>query len=123
MSLTEWIPIAASCIAIVGAAAAILRDRKKPDLDEAQAKSALVNSDSVKQQIRKMSDESNARRDLRVLDLEEWADKMRPWTYQVRDRYERLQELVKDMLWAEGKKMPEDMGLPEPPPFPPPRPL
>ena len=122
MKWTEYVPIAVSIVSVLAVIAGIVRDRRKPDLDQAQATSALVNSDSVKQQIKRMSDESNARRDLRILDLEEWADLMRPWASDAQAKFAMLAEMIRAELWDKGKRMP-DIELMPPPKFPPPRPL
>lgn len=120
MKWTEYIPIAVSIVSVLAVVAGIIRDRRKPDLDQAQATSALVNSDSVKQQIKRMSDESNARRDLRILDLEEWADAMRPWASDAQAKFAMLAEMIRAELWDRGRPMP-DIDLLPPPKFPPPR--
>lgn len=122
MTSTEiglWIT---TVVAVIGAVWAIIRERNKPELDAAQAQNALVNSDSVKATIQKMSDESNMVRDIRILDLEKWGDKMRPWMREVRDKFDQLCDLLRQELSANGRDMP-DIHLSEPPEFPPPRPL
>lgn len=126
MKWTEYIPIAAAIVAILVSIAGVIRERRKPALDAAQANSALVNSDAVKQQIKKMSDESNVRRDLRILDLEEWADAMRPWSSEVQAYYAMLVDIVKAEMWEAGhRELPGGLPttLPAPPEFPKPRPL
>lgn len=123
MSLTEWVSISAAAIAIAGAFAGIVRDRRKPALDEAQATSALVNSDSVKAQIKRMSDESNIRRDLRILDLEQWADLMRPWASRAKERDDICFDLIREDRKRLGLDMPYIPELPPVPTFPPPRAL
>lgn len=121
MSLNEYVLIGTTLLAVVTTVGAVVRDRRRPALDQAQAASTLINSDAVKNEITRTSNALNANRDLRVLDLEVWADKMRPWTYAVREKYEIMYEMVRETRWAESKTMPDDMHLPEPPPFPPPR--
>lgn len=93
----------------------IVKERRKPQLDEAQTRAVQV-------EVARSSAELNASRDLRVLDLEQWADKMKPWTREVRDKFEMVCELLKEERWAVGKSMPE-IHLPPPPEPPPPRPL
>lgn len=122
MSLTEWVPLAAAFVAIAATLAGIIRDRRKPELDSAQAESAIVNSSSVKLQIKKMSDESNNRRDLRILDLENWGDDMRAWGREVRATFDKICDLMREDRRALNLEMPE-IHLSEPPEFPPPRPL
>ena len=123
MKWTEYVPIAVSIVSVLAVIAGIVRDRRKPDLDQAQATSALVNSDSVKQQIKRMSDESNARRDLRILDLEEWADVIRPWASRVKERDDIIFETIREDRRRLGLEMPYIPPLPPVPPFPRPRPL
>lgn len=122
MSLTEWGLLVTTAIAVVTAVAAVFRDRKKPVLDEAQAESALVNSESVKMQIKKMSDESNIRRDLRILDLEKWADAAAPWMSLAIDRFNLICRLLREDREKLGLPMPE-IDLPPAPERPAPRAL
>ena len=125
MKWTEYVPVAAAIIAAIVALAGAWHSRRKADLDEAQATNALVNSDSVKAQIRRMSDESNLRRDTRILDIEAWADEMRPWASEVQESYAVLVELAVSVLWDRGESLPDTVPrrLPPPPKFPPPRPM
>lgn len=110
-------------VALLGAVWAIVRDRRKPQLDAAQAENTLVNSDAVKAEIKRQSDESNLRRDLRVLDLENWAwEKVRPWGRHVVVTFEKMCDLMREDRTALGLEMPE-IHLDEFPEMPPPRPL
>lgn len=121
MSLNETVLVATTLLAVATAIAAIVKDRRKPELDAAQAASALVNSDAVKAEIQRTSNALNAARDLRVLDLEKWADKMRPWVWEVRTTFDTMCALMREDRAALGLDMP-DLHLSEPPEFPPPRP-
>lgn len=123
MSLSEVLPTLAATVAVLVAIAGVIANRRKPALDEAQATSALVNSDSVKVQIKRMSDESNIRRDLRILDLEQWADLMRPWASRAKERDDMVFELIREDRKRMGLDMPFIPALPPVPAFPPPRPL
>jgi adenylate kinase len=123
MSLTEWFSVSTAVLAVAVAVAGIVRDRRKPELDAAQAESAIVNSSSVKQQIKRMSDESNMRRDLRILDLENWADLMRPWASRAKERDDLIFDTIREDRRRLGLEMPHFPALPPVPAFPPPRPL
>lgn len=78
-------------------------------------------TDEVKQTIRKMSDETNASRDLRIWDLEKWSDLMRPWARAVLARVDTLCDLLDAELNAQGKQLPPMDPLPPMPEPPPPR--
>lgn len=123
MSTTEYLSFAAAVVAIGVAIAGAVKDRRKPVLDAAQAESAIVNSDSVKQQIKRMSDESNMRRDLRILDLEQWGDRVRPYLRIVAQRFDELCDLIREDREKLDLPMPNIEPLPPAPEMPPPRPL
>lgn len=120
MSLNEIVLAITAIGALITAVAALVYNRRKPDLDAAQAASALVNSDAVKTEIQRTSNALNAARDLRVLDLEKWADKMRPWVWEVRTTFDAMCALMREDRSVLGLEMP-DLKLSDPPDFPPPR--
>lgn len=122
MSLSEILLASAAILSSLGAVGAVFYKRRQPELDNATAAHQLVSSNAVKTEIERASRQLNAQRDLRVLDLETWADLMRPWTREVRDKFDRLFEMLRDERWSAGKDMPE-IHLPDPPEFPPPRPV
>lgn len=119
MTLGDWLPWAAAAVSVVAAVGAIVQNRRKPALDDAQATSALVNSDSVKQTIREMADRQNARRDLRNLMLEAWADEIRPVISIYRQIIADLCARLKTEIEARGGHM-DAVVVPPVPPFPPP---
>jgi hypothetical protein len=121
MSWSEGLLAAAAILSAVGAIGSVFYKRRQPELDEATAAHQLVSSDAVKTEIERSSRELNAARDLRVLDLEKWADKMRPWVWEVRTTFDRMCVLMREDRVALGLEMP-DLKLSEPPEFPPPRP-
>jgi len=120
MSLNEVVLAITAFGALITAIAALVYNRRKPELDAAQAANALVNSDAVKTEIERSSKALNANRDLRVLDLEKWADKMRPWVWDVRTTFDAMCALMREDRAALGLDMP-DLKLSDPPEFPPPR--
>ncbi len=78
-------------MAIIGAAAAIIRDRRKPQLD-------LANRDQVQSVVKEYADKSNARRDLRLLQIENWAfNQVRPWGRDTVVKFDRQSDLLHDM--------------------------
>lgn len=120
MSWSEALLAAAAIISAIGAVGAVFYKRRQPELDQATAAHQLVSSDAVKTEIEKSSRELNAARDLRVLDLEKWADRMRPWVWEVRTTFDRMCGLMREDRAALGLDMPA-LTLSEPPEFPPPR--
>lgn len=123
MALSEIVLVGTTLLAVATAIATIVRDRRKPELDAAQAEHALVNSDAVKAEIKRQSDVSNARRDLRLLDIENWAfDKVRPWGRDVVTKFDQQGDLLRKMATALGQTVPE-IHLEPFPEMPPPRPL
>jgi hypothetical protein len=121
MSANEWVLTATAVISAFVAVAAVIRDRRKPALDTAQAQSALINSDSVKATIKRMSDETNLARDQRIWALEQYVDKMRPWTRSIHDIIDDLCRRLKAELEVNGGQMP-DIVVPDAPEVPPPMP-
>jgi hypothetical protein len=101
----------------------IWRDRRKPTLDLAQAQQTIASSAQVKATIQRMSDETNAARDLRIWDLEQYADKMRPWVRLVVERFDQVRDLMRWEFESNGRVVPFIEDIPPPPELPPPRPL
>lgn len=123
MTLSEGVLICTTLLAVATAIGAIVRDRRKPLLDAAQAASALVNSDAVKTEIERTSKALNANRDLRVLDLEKWADKMRPCIWAIKERDDVICNALRQAYTRLELPMPSLPPFPEIPEFPEPRPL
>lgn len=104
MQISEIVLVSTTMLAVGTAIAAIVRDRRKPQLDAAQAETALVNSDAIKAEIKRQSDVSNARRDLRLLDLENWAfEKVRPWGREAVTRFDQQSDVVSELAQALGR--------------------
>lgn len=122
MQLNEAIYILTTVTVLIGAAAAIIRERRKPQLDAAQAENALVNSESVKATIKQMTDkanamrdQANAMRDLHMLALEDWAfEEVRPWGREVVVKYDKQNDLLREL----GKRVDVDVPEDHLPPFP-----
>lgn len=123
MPLGEWISIATAATAIVIAGAGVLRDRKTPVLQQAQADGAVIDAEAVKAEVKRANNELNVQRDLRILDLERWGDRMRPWTSAVKARDDVMCDLIREDRRALNLPMPEIAPLPDAPEFPPPRAL
>jgi len=85
-------------------AVSIWRDRNKPPLDEATVKD--------------LNNRLNARRDKRVLDLENWADKLRPYLRGVKVRDDMMCDLIREAYTKLGLPMPEIAPLADPPEMP-----
>lgn len=114
MSISEFVPVAAAVVAIVGAVAAFWQNRKKVVLDGAQAEAVAI-------QVRKTNNELNASRDLRTLDLELWGDRMRPVIWQIKGRDDAMCAVIEQQSLALGLPHPEIPPFPEIPEFPKPR--
>lgn len=124
MSPTEYLLIATTVVTAIGALSLAIRERRKPELDAAQVENAMVNSESIKSEIKKQSDLSNARRDLRLLALEKWGfDEVRPWGRDVVTKFDLLSDLLRAELWAQGHKEMPDIHLTPFPEMPPPQAL
>jgi hypothetical protein len=122
MTLNEWILLGASItslIVAIGGIGALVRDRRKPELDAAQAANALVSSESVKAEIKRMSDETNLNRDQRIWALEQFVDKARPYFRQISDVVDELCHRLKVEVEKTGGTMPA-IVVPDPPAIPPP---
>lgn len=122
MQLNEIVYILTTIGAIGVAVAAIIRDRRKPALDSAQAENTLVNSESVKATIREMTDQANAKRDqanamrdLHLLQLEDWAfEEVRPWGREVVRKYDKQNDMLREL----GARLDVDVPEDHLPPFP-----
>lgn len=113
MSPTEIGLLATALVAIVGSAAAIIRDRRKPQLD-------LANKEQVQSVVKEYADKSNARRDLRLLQIENWAfEKVRPWGRDAVVKFDQQGEQVQDLARALGRTV-ERIHLEPFPEMPPP---
>lgn len=123
MSASEFVPVAAAVVAIVGAVTAFVQNRRKPQLDSAQADAVAAQVKKTNAEINRDRDELNLHRDRRVLDLEKWADKMRPAMWARDTRIDLLTRLVIEDHEALDKPVPEMEPLPMWPEFPEPRPL
>lgn len=122
MQLSEWVLTATTVTSVLVAAAGVIRERRKPALDTATAAKTNVDADSVQLQIKKMSEERDYRRDIRILDLERWADLARPWMSTKVEQCSRLWQMMIEDRSELGKPMP-DMTFPPPPEYPDPRPV
>lgn len=116
MTLTELGLVITPVLAIAGAAWAIIRDRRKPSIDGGTAK-------QIGLQVERITRDLNAARDLRVLDLEKWADKMRPVIWKIKDRDDVMCSIIKALAWDLERKIPNIPDFPDIPEFPEPRPL
>ncbi|MCG5431259.1 hypothetical protein LV457_03010 [Mycobacterium sp. MYCO198283] len=100
MTWSEAALIITAVASVVGAVWVIVRERRKPTLD-------LANSDQIKAQVKKISDETNARRDLRVLQLENWAfEKVRPWGRDAVTKFDQQGDLLRELAKAVGREVP-----------------
>jgi hypothetical protein len=95
--------------------------KNKPGLDLAQTSQAVAGSDQVRVEIERQSRALNASRDLWNIQLENWADKMRPAMRTRDDRIEILTDLVREDHAALSKPMPELPALEPWPEFPKPQ--
>lgn len=123
MTLSEILSICTTLLAIAVAVAAIIRNRRQPQLNAAQTVSALVSSDAVKAEIERTTKALNANRDLRVLDLEIWADHMRPCIRSIQARDDVMCDALRVAYTRLELPMPDLPAFPEIPEFPPPRPI
>lgn len=117
-SIVLWIT---TTIAVVTAGTAIWQNWRKPKLDAAQAAKLVIDADVVKTEIERAAKALNASRDLRVLDLEKWADKMRPTLWDIKVRDEILIDLIRAAYVKLGMPVPDIPAFPLIPDFPPPR--
>lgn len=130
MQLDQALQIAGTITALGIATGALIRDRKKPKLDDSQVEvndanieHTIVNSESVKGELRKMNDEFNLRRDLELSDLRVWAyDQTLPWYRLVQKTWDEREVIICEMARLLDRVI-EPIHLPDFPPIPPPRPL
>lgn len=123
MPASEWVLVTTTAIAVLTALAAVIRDRKTPVLQQAQADGAVIDSQMVKAEVKRANNALNVERDLRVLDLEKWADRMRPTIYKIKERDDVMCTLIKDAYVRLNLPVPVIPEFPEVPEFPPPRAL
>lgn len=116
MHLNEIALVLSPLAAVIIAVWAIVRERKKPQLDEAQI-------DQVKAELRKDDVMFNLHRDRRILALERWGDNMRGWVSGLRRRDEQMINLIREERERCGLDMPPVEPFPEPPEFPTPEPI
>lgn len=110
MTGTEIALILTTIMTVVGGIAVIIRDHRKTRMD----------SDTVRAQVKELTDKSSARRDMRVLQLENWAfDKVRPWGREVVVKYDRQNDTLAEMAKALNISFVPD-HLPPFPEMPPP---
>lgn len=121
MSITEVTLGITAAGALLTAIAALVYNRKQPVLTAAQAASELVNSDAVKLEIARSSKALNAERDLRILDVERWGDRMRPVIVKIRERDDVMCSLIKAAYVEMKLPIPDIPEFPELPEFPAPR--
>jgi hypothetical protein len=113
MSITEICLLGTTLVAVVGGPWAIIRERNKPHLD-------LVNADQVKSVVKKYADESNARRDLRLLQIDNWAfNQVMPWGRSVVAKFDRQGDQLLELAKAQGVEV-ERIHLDPFPEMPPP---
>jgi hypothetical protein len=121
MTWSEALLGGAAILSALAAIGSLFYKRRQPELDEATIEHTLVNSDAVKTEIERESRKLNADRDLRVIDLEVWADKMRPALYAVKRRDDVLCDLIRTAYDKLALPVPVIPAFPEIPEFPPPR--
>lgn len=95
MTLTEAALLTTTLLAVLGGVWAIIRERNKPRLD-------LANSDQVRSVVKEYADKSNARRDLRLLQIDNWAfNQVMPWGRDAVVKFDKqgdqLEELAHDL--------------------------
>lgn len=98
-TLAEMGLIVTTVVTVVGAIAVIVRDRRKPQLD-------LANRDQVQSVVKEYADKSNARRDLRLLQIENWAfNQVRPWGRDTVVKFDQQSDLVQELARALGRNV------------------
>lgn len=96
-TLAEVGLIATTLVTVIGAIAVIVRDRRKPQLD-------MANRDQVQSVVKEYADKSNARRDLRLLQVENWAfNEVRPWGRDTVLKFDMQGDQVQDLARALGR--------------------
>ncbi len=121
MTWSEALLGAAAILSSLGAIGTLFYKRRQPELDQATAVHQLVTSDAVKTEIERSSRALNAARDLRVLDLEKWADQMRPVIWKIKGRDDVMCDLIKGAYVKLALPAPTIPEFPEIPEFPAPR--
>jgi hypothetical protein len=121
MPASEWVLVITTTLAVLTAAAAVIRDRKAPVLAQAQADGAIIDAEAVKAEVIRANRDLNVQRDLRILDLERWGDKMRYWVTAVMVRDDVLCRSIREDRAALNLPAPDFPPLPDPPEFPLPR--
>jgi hypothetical protein len=113
MTLIEFGLLVTPALAIVGAAAAIIRDRRKPAIDSATAK-------QIESVARDYSNKFNAQRDLRQLQVENWAfNQVMPWGRTTVAKFDKQGDQVRELARALGREV-EPIHLDPFPEMPPP---
>jgi hypothetical protein len=113
MSLTEGALLTTTLLAVIGGIWAIIRERNKPRLD-------LANSDQVRSVVKEYADKSNARRDLRLLQIDNWAfNQVMPWGRSVVAKFDRQGDQLQELANAQGVEV-ERVHLDPFPEMPPP---
>ena len=101
MTLAETALLGTTIVAIVGAMAAIVRDRRKPRVDMASAS-------QIESVVKEYADKSNARRDLRLLQVENWAySQVRPWGWDAVAKFNLQNDMVRVLAVKLGETVPE----------------
>lgn len=94
----------------------VVKERRKPQLDEAQTA-------AVRAEVQKSDRSLNLWRDRRILDLESWGDHMRPWASAMDRRDEQMMVLITTAYERLGWPVPAIEPKPAMPKFPEPREL
>lgn len=100
----------AALISAIGAVSVVLRERHKPTLDKTQ-------DEKYRAEIKRMSDETNAKRDYRIWQLEGYIDLDRGWHRDVIGLFEQLAAVLQQL--QDAGLIPADMNIPDVT-FPPP---
>lgn len=96
MSLTELGLLSTTIIAIVGAAAAIIRDRRKPRVD-------MANVSQIESVVKEYANKFNAQRDLRQLQVENWAfNQVMPWGRATVVKFDKQGDQLRDLAHKLG---------------------
>jgi hypothetical protein len=113
MSLTEISLLVTTLVAIMGGIWAIFRERNKPRLEGAT-------TDQVRSVVKEYADKSNARRDLRLLQIDNWAfNQVMPWGRDAVVKFDKQGDQVQDLATALGRQV-ERIHLAPFPEMPPP---
>jgi hypothetical protein len=97
MSLTEITLLLTTLVAVMGGVWAIIRERNKPRLEGAT-------TDQVKSVVKEYADKSNARRDLRLLQIDNWAfNQVMPWGRDAVVKFDKQGDQVEELAEALGR--------------------